>query len=219
MSAVAARSLPPKFARRSNPFSTRYVRPGAIPFVFADDCDALSLIALWQSHGRRGAIVGPHGSGKSTLLAALAPALEQAGERVLRINLHDGQRRLPQDVFEAVEAQEASTIVVDGYEQLGWLNRKRTRGFCARNQLGLLVTCHREVQLPVLFRTAVDASLAERIVAGLMPQIDPEITSDDVRCACRLHGENLREALFALYDLYEQRVGLAASPSGKFRTS
>ena len=213
MSAAAAPSLPPKFARRSNPFSTRYIRPGAIPFIFADDCDAFSLIALWQSHGRRGAVVGPHGSGKSTLLAALAPALEQAGERVLRINLHDGQRRLPHDVFDVVKAQEASAIVVDGYEQLSWLSRRRVIAFCNKNQLGLMVTCHRDVQLPVLFQTAVDASLAERIVGGLIPQIDPEITSDDVRRVCRLHGENLREALFALYDLYEQRVGRAASPS------
>jgi hypothetical protein len=73
----------------TNPFATRWTRPGAIPFVFADGGTMLDLVARLQANEWRGAIVGPHGSGKSTLLAALVPAIAATGRRAVVIRLHD----------------------------------------------------------------------------------------------------------------------------------
>ena len=58
-----------------NPFSTRYTRPGAIPFRFPPGTSADGLVEQLRRQQWRGAIVGPHGSGKSSLVAALVPPL------------------------------------------------------------------------------------------------------------------------------------------------
>ena len=59
-----------------NPFSSRYIRPGAIPYY---PCDGRTPAALadqfLQQASPMAAIVGPHGSGKSTLLHAMIPFL------------------------------------------------------------------------------------------------------------------------------------------------
>jgi len=55
----------------SNPFATRFTRPGQLPPFDAAgkriDLDALLALA---GRIRRAVIIGPHGSGESTLLAA-----------------------------------------------------------------------------------------------------------------------------------------------------
>ena len=53
----------------------------------------------------------------------LAPAWESAGKRVLLIELHDGQRRLPDSARGSIEQLEAGLVTVDGYEQLGFRDR------------------------------------------------------------------------------------------------
>jgi len=53
-----------------NPFSTRFVQPGAIPYLFEAGSLA-EVIGSFESQGRWGQIVGPHGSGKTTLLRAI----------------------------------------------------------------------------------------------------------------------------------------------------
>jgi hypothetical protein len=65
--------------------------------------------------------------------------------------------------------------------------------------------------LPELYRTTVDLALLERIVAQLRIDSDDLISTADVRRVFTSHGANAREALFALYDLYEARArdGLA----------
>ncbi len=63
-----------------NPFSTKFIRPGAIDFV-VELGDALpDIFARFERFGLSGQVVGPHGSGKSTLLWALRPLLEQRAE-------------------------------------------------------------------------------------------------------------------------------------------
>jgi hypothetical protein len=47
-------------------------------------------------------------------------------------------------------------------------------------------------------------------VRGLLPPGDTIIQDDDVRRALASRQGNLREALFDLYDLYEQRHSAAA---------
>ncbi len=62
----------------TNPFATRFVAPGIIPWVAVDQgAPSLELLAarLTQDFRNRAEIVGPHGSGKSTLMRHLAENL------------------------------------------------------------------------------------------------------------------------------------------------
>lgn len=193
-----------------NPFSSRFVRPGAIPFQFPPGENAVSLVARLAGLGWRAAIIGPHGTGKSTLLASLLPELARAGCDVYSIALHDGQRRMsPQFMAKFESALATATpaacrvVVVDGYEQLSRWNRWQLRRRLKNIGVGLLVTSHKQVSLPVLFRTATDVTLAEEIVGKLIG--DGTIEAGDVRAAFHRHGGNLRETLFDLYDIFEQR--------------
>lgn len=188
-----------------NPFSTRCVRPGAVPFVFPDGLDAESLVQRLRDHAWRGQIVGPHGSGKSALLAALRPAIEQAGKRVALVDLHDGQRRLPREVKRGLALDADAVLVIDGYEQLGMLGRFWLARQCARYRSGLLVTAHASVGLPELLVTATTPALARRIVEQLLVDTPAQITAAEIDAAFARHQGDLRETLFALYDLYESR--------------
>jgi hypothetical protein len=188
-----------------NPFSTRRVRPGAVPFLFAGGQSAGRLIEQFKEDGWQGQIVGPHGTGKSALLATLVPLIEQAGRRTLTIELHDGQRRLPPGLLPSDSPAEPTVLIVDGYEQLGRLSRFRLKRFWRRDGLGLLVTSHRSVGLPDLYRSKADLELLQRIVEQLQRDCLVQMTADEVADRFAENGGNVREALFALYDLYETR--------------
>lgn len=190
----------------ANPFSSRHVRPGAVPFLFPDGTTAASLIERLRVAGWRGQIVGPHGSGKSALVAALVPAVEESGRRAVLFELHDGQRRMPEQFPppDAVEGQ--CVVIVDGYEQLSPWNRFRLRRTCESLGLGLVATAHRPVGFPDLFRLAPDVSVAQRIVGWLVRNGRVAVAPEEVAASYAAHQGDLREMLFDLYDLYERRL-------------
>jgi hypothetical protein len=188
-----------------NPFCTRRVRTGAVPFLFPPGQDADALVERLRQHSWRGEIVGPHGTGKSALLATLLPALQRAGRCPLLIALHDGQRRLPAG-FDRDCPREAPTIlVIDGYEQLSRWNRWRVGRWCRRRGWGLLVTAHVHVGLPGLFQTVPTLEMAQRIVDRLLSGQSPPFSATELAECFARRGGNLREILFDLYDLYQQR--------------
>ena len=188
---------------QGNPFSTRYVRPGALDFFFAPGEDLSTLFDRLARHHWLGQIVGPHGSGKSTLLAALLPKIESTGKPVTLVALHDGQRKLPITIDST--SLENHVLVIDGYEQLSWWRRRFVQRFCRRHGIGLLITTHRSVGLPEIYCTSFDINIAERLVDQLLCGW-PRIISGSEICAClNRHHPDLREALFELYDLFEQR--------------
>lgn len=108
-----------------NPFSVRFVQPGAIPFFFDPNLldrfriespsafhryfiDAVStgrdascwigcqfLAERFERLCCRAQVVGPHGAGKSTLFSSIRPVLEDRGYSVFSWTLHDRQRMLP----------------------------------------------------------------------------------------------------------------------------
>lgn len=121
----------------SNPFCTRYVRPGALPYIFPPGEDATALVHRLGENGWWGEIVGPHGAGKSALLATLDPAIRQAGRKTLLLELHDGQRRLPLDLDEQYRHDPFDLLIVDGYEQLNRWVRFRLKRQCRRRGWGL----------------------------------------------------------------------------------
>jgi len=199
-SASSSRSQSP-----SNPFSSRNVRPGAIPFLFAADESLAQLAGRLQTARWWGEIVGPHGSGKSALLASLTPQLAAAGRRSLHISLHDGQRNLRAFADDLSTIDRQSVVIVDGYEQLSWLSRWRLKRLCRQKDCGLLVTSHTPVGLPRLYTMQPTLETAVRIVAGLVDLQRGPIQRADVERLLALRAGNLREVLFDLYDLYEER--------------
>lgn len=188
--------------RPGNPFSARNIRPGAIPYFFAEGQDAGMLLERLQQHGWFGQIVGPHGSGKSALLAALIPSIEASGRRVMLLELHDGARRLPIGLA-GCGLPAGSLLAVDGYEQLTRWNRWRVRRYCRRHGLGLLVTAHASVGLPELAHTRSGLGIARRLVDHLLGPHASRVSSEELQRGLALHEGNLRELLFDLYDRYE----------------
>jgi hypothetical protein len=190
-----------------NPFSTRHIRPGATPFFFPPNQSAEGLVESLRKHGWRGEIVGPHGSGKSSLVSALIPAIRSAGRTTLLVELHDGQRRMPVDLRRAPDLGRDAVVIVDGYEQLSFWSRARLRWFCRHRGLGLLVTTHKPAGFPPLFRTATSLALAEQIVQFLLGGQPPLVDSGELARRFERHRGDLRELLFDLYDVYEERGG------------
>jgi hypothetical protein len=188
----------------TNPFATRWVRPGAIAFHFPEHVSPATLLARLEALHGWGEIVGPHGSGKSTLLATLIPHLEQSGRVVRLFELHDGERCLPVRLRE-LSVDAATTVVVDGYEQLSWWHSWRLRSHVRRHGGGLIVTTHSSSGLPRLFETRVTLDLAQQLTGELATQHTSRVTVDDVsQWFATTHG-NLRELFFALYDVHERR--------------
>jgi hypothetical protein len=204
MSATAAR-LP-----WSNPFATRWVRPGAIPFLFQPGEGMSLLLEQLETHGWRGQIVGPHGTGKSTLVAALLAELPRRGIRVRRVELHEGEgdkrAEVRQVLAELATGPGIPVLVVDGFEQLGWWSRHVIKADCRRLSFGLIVTAHRSVGLPDLYRTAVTPSQARQLVDHLLRHEEAAcLDLSDLPRLLSARGGNLRDVLFDLYDLYEER--------------
>jgi energy-coupling factor transporter ATP-binding protein EcfA2 len=214
----------------TNPFATRWTRPGALPYLGGDSATPAELVERLKHHEWHGAIVGPHGSGKSTLLAMLIGALADAGRRVTLVQLHDGQRRLPrapQDptchgrpgrVFDAASPTPVGRVfdptchgrlgrvlAIDGYEQLSRWQRWRIRRQCRRQRCGLLVTSHRECSLPVLVQTRPTLDIVEQLIAEHLPPHGGRITGTDIQTAWNRHGGNVREVFFELYNVFERR--------------
>ncbi len=194
--------------RVTNPFATRWVRPGAIPYQFAKLGSMEELVSRLREQKWRGYIVGPHGSGKTTLVKTLIPLMERSGRKIIEIALHDGQRRLPRSFFKSGFFDSKVLLVIDGYEQLGRTARLRLAWLCRRFRCGLLVTVHCQHPargIPLLWRTETSGDRLEDLIARFLPSHYGTIGHGDVVAAFARHRGNIREVFFALYDLFECR--------------
>ena len=201
-------SVNPSLASPSvtNPFSTRWIHPGAVPYLFPTGTDAVQLVAHLGELGWWAQILGEHGSGKSTLLQSLLLPLENAGRRVELHVLHAGESRLPLGLSHPWQTGQDTQVIVDGYEQLGWYARRSLQRQCRLRNSGLLVTAHHPLRLPLLWKTESTLALAQAVVSQLLPSDQIQaITREDVRRVYAACAGNLREMLFALYDLFEER--------------
>jgi energy-coupling factor transporter ATP-binding protein EcfA2 len=193
-------------SRHDNPFATCWTRPGAIEFHFGDGLSARTLVKKLASQRWQGAIIGPHGCGKSTLLETLKQALRASGLEIHSITLQNAQRKLPSEFLPSIVPQARpgiSMAIVDGYEQLGWLERMQLASRCRGANCGLLVTAHRPTHLPLLIQLAPDEPLVQRLVAELASQVSTQVTPADVAASFARRGSNVREMLFDLYDRHE----------------
>ncbi len=174
-------------------------------YVFPRGCDMRQLLDCLRWHHWWGQITGPHGTGKTTLLESLLEPLGQAGRCIHRFTLHQGQRRLPLARGEDRRWTASTQIIVDGYEQLTVWSRHWLTHCCRRQGCGLLVTAHRSAGLPPLWETRVTAAAAQQIVSGLLGEDRTFIREEQLAQLLDHHNGNLRDTLFALYDLFEQR--------------
>ncbi len=188
-----------------NPFATAAVKPGAMPFLFTEDQSAARLIAKLKQNAWRGEVVGPHGSGKSTLLKTLLPLLEAEGRIVHYYVVTTQSRELIFDPDESETWNDSTLVVVEGYELLSRRSQRRLERLCAERQAGLLITCHSRQGLPLLHETNITVELAVSVVEHLLPEDCDLITRADIESGFATHGQCLRELLFGLYDLYEER--------------
>ncbi|REK12870.1 MAG: hypothetical protein DWQ37_09570 [Planctomycetota bacterium] len=188
---------------RTNPFSTRFVRPGAVRYLPGSGPTPEALVARLSASGWRGQIVGPHGAGKSTLLASLAAPLSAAGRRTHWLALQGGRRTLPTGWARGAAESGANLLIVDGYEQLGIASRWALHLRCRWRGWGLLVTAHAPAGLPTLLemkpRVATALAVVEQLLAGESAGIEPRVVAECFAAA----GGNVRETLFALYDHWE----------------
>jgi hypothetical protein len=113
-----------------------------------------------------------------------------------------GQRQLPGAAGPGSWTSQ-SQVVIDGYEQLSWWNRRKVQSL-SRRAGGLLITTHKSCGLANLFQTAPSLPQRNRSSGSSSPE-DTTITADDVDQAWQEQGGNLRELLFRLCDLYQSR--------------
>lgn len=188
----------------SNPFATRFTRPGAIAFLFPPAESAQGLVDRLREQGWQGEIVGPHGAGKSTLLATLIDPLTAAGRNVVHATLHQGETALPQSLDDWKHWTPATQVIVDGYEQLTWWSRSKLARRVRDRQAGLLVTSHAPTGLPLLIRVEPRLDAAQEVVRRLLPD-ESVVKSSDIEQHFRACEGNIREMLFQLYDVYQAR--------------
>lgn len=216
-----------------NPFATRFVQPGAIPYLPHVPGRSLDVLLSDWFKLKAAAVCGPHGSGKSTLLAHLHDRLLSLGCRVLKVQRHDhGRRRFSQFSLPAPNSEPPlpadsaadaplpptgtllpppsisgrTAVLWDGFEQVPRWQRSGIIRWYRWRGWPLLVTAHGPIaNLPVLLDTTVSPSLARQIAESLGgEQIVP--SAEELSLRLDAHAGNLREVLFDLYDEYEARA-------------
>jgi len=196
----------------SNPFCTRFFRPGALPYWDTPQCDVDGLMEQLATYRCWGQIVGDHGSGKSTLVCDIQRHLRTRGYDVLDF-VYTADRKPKHVARELVSRiQESSAghnriqVTLDGFEQLSWYQRRQARSVGRRHGVGLLVTAHRALYgFPVLAQLKLTAELAQRIVHHLVGESAAQFLGQlDFAELCSCHKNNMRDILFDLYDRYSR---------------
>ena len=191
----------------ANPFSTRAVRPGAVEYQFPSDDSLAKLLARLRDNHWWGEIVGPHGSGKSTLIQTLRQALLNVGRKVHQFTLTSGERRLPAAAHDMSNWDDKTQVVIDGFEQLGWWQRRSLKRACRGRGCGLLITAHTSFGFPPTLTATTSLGLTEQLVFALLPDhATHHISTTEIEDAFSRHSGNVREVFFDLYDRYEQHT-------------
>lgn len=177
----------------SNPFSTKFTRPGAIAYQCAPGKSMAYYADCFLSNGRRGQVVGPHGTGKSTFVIAFQKELAARGLDVHLITLHSFDKS---GLNNLLTLQPGSILILDGFEQLPFWRRFKIIQSTRWRKIGLLTTSHVSFGLPTLLETSVDLETAQNLVRTLTGS-EP---SENLESLLTKHNGNLREVFFDLYD-------------------
>lgn len=207
------------FHASNNPFSTRYTRPGAIPYLTSfESAHALAqsealaddLIGKLLKGDGLGAIVGPHGVGKSTLLHVLMERLTRKGFPYRAFAIDDNRhwrtmRSAHEPTFNSLVHSNRSTrrvLVIDGWERLAFWRRRLIAAVSRFRRQMLLVTSHEPCELPTLWVASVDVVLLRAIVERIEPRASRALHDGDLQALLNRRHGNVREILFELYDRF-----------------
>ena len=181
----------------TNPFATKRIRAGAIPYRFVEPGDSMNAFRRQLTEASwRGQIVGKHGTGKTTLLRALESYWQDWGRDHVTLT-----KRSCWDVVRMSSSWTPATqVVADGFECYGSLRRFLVVSLSRVRNCGLLVTSHTpNGLLPVVHRTSVSERLAEELVLHLTKGELP-FDAATIRQHYRAQDANLRETFLSLYD-------------------
>ena len=194
-------------ASPTNPFTAKSLRPGTIAFVFEDGKSIEWVADRLDLYTGSGQIVGPHGTGKSTLLSELTSRFQSNNVPLRVARLTRVQRKLPWSLLELMRLTQGTQIIVDGFEQVSCWRRCAVRWIAAWRKSGLLVTTHGSLAgFPILYDTSGSSAHAPTVVKQLLSRQEPvrDVPIDVIRQAVVEHRGNIREALFSLYDWFEE---------------
>ncbi len=177
----------------------------------------LTLLARVLVQDRHVAIVGPHGTGKSTLLSNLQPYLEKKFRCIewLRLaNDPSATRCAVRDYLHRLRGLmplRKSCLVIDGYEQLSWLQRLRLKRLATSKRCGVVITSHADQSgFVTIHRTAWNDQVAERLTAEKLSDLPTTLRTQLFASYLikvndlRNHQLNLRELWFMMYDDVER---------------
>ena len=153
----------------------------------------------WEEIGRRGALIGRHGAGKTTFLDAWVDQLRGRGFKWRRYFLNGECRNLSEEEWSEIENYAGSEVMIlDGEEQLSWLQRRRFEKI-TEDGAGCLVTRHRRGRGEVLLEFDPNIEVLYRCVDRLAPEMVDELRPELPRM-WKEHYGNLREVFLACYD-------------------
>lgn len=189
----------------TNPFATRFTRPGMLPPLDVDGAPLDAARLAWGlAPGCVVTIEGPHGHGKSTLLAAILAAARTAGREATLVRVRS-VRDSWRPVAAALGADRGACLGCDGWERCLPGVATAIRFIAAMRRLSVVVTAHAPAGLPVLARCGTSRRLFAALVARL-PGHGGVIDARDIEDAFDRHAGDLREAFYDLYDRFERRI-------------
>ena len=205
-----------------NPFSTRYIQPGAISYECFDGGNVTRLADRFVNlPSKRGSIIGPHGSGKSTLVASLVSEIRffrpESQIHLLRFSTdRSASRSLRTSVREWTPG---SIAILDGYEQLKFWSRVLVERTARNRSICVLATAHQPIRgFETIWETSVNESSSHWVVEKLLQQsgspdaINELLQSEDWARSREKHDQNLRESLFDMYDWWHRKVARRSPP-------
>jgi len=196
-----------------NPFSTRFIQPGAIEYGFFGKQSIDGLAAAVLAARSPSLICGPHGSGKSTLIASLISEFHRLkGSREIHHVRFSSENRASSAIRCSIKKwSERSVVVLDGYEQISLWSHIWIRWVVVARKLQLIATAHRPIPgFRVIWRTSVDERSSAWILEQLLVShshavsVHQLLDTEAWRESRALHGQNMRESLFDMYDWWHQ---------------
>jgi energy-coupling factor transporter ATP-binding protein EcfA2 len=196
-------------AESTNPFSTKFVRPGALCYQRPDGGSVEQLVRDFDQRCLGWAsIIGPHGTGKSTLISHLKTLFETL-RPVYAYRLSMQERSSMAMKRDRNQWKAGVLVIVDGYEQMSTWSAWRLLCWVRRRQAGLLITGHQPIRgFNILWETSIDEEIARQLRNQLLGSRLDLLVREDLELAwqrARLKNPtDIRETLFAMYDWAEE---------------
>ena len=207
---------------RPNPFATRFIQPGAISYQCFDGGNVAQLAQRFlELPSKRGIVIGPHGSGKSTLIASLVDELSilLPESQIHHLRFSTDRPAWRSLLVSTRQWTRSSIVVLDGYEQLKYGTRFFVERTARTRSISILATAHQPVRgFEPIWTTSVSESSSHWVVEQLLQQAGHpadamELLKSEAWTRSRaMHGQNLRESLFDMYDWWQSSTARRSPP-------